>query len=112
MHETRLAREVLDAVLARAGNHRVVAVRARLADPERLAPESLAFHFAAHARGTAAEGARLEVELTRIGARCNACYGSFETDEHVPVCPRCSSFDCQWLAPAGLHIDAMDVLAP
>lgn len=112
MHESQLARHVLALVLARADAERagrVLAVRAHLADPERLGAESLAFHFAAHARGTPAEGARLVVSITRIPARCEACDAVFETNEHVPVCPTCGSLDCAWTTEPGLRIDEMDV---
>lgn len=112
MHESQLARQVLDAVLARADAaraRRVLAVRGWLADPEGLSPESLAFHFAAHARGTAAEGADLGLAITRIAARCQACGAAFETDDHVPVCTACGSTACAWLAAPGLGIEEIDV---
>ena len=113
MHESQLARQVLDAVLARADAEkatRILVVRAWLADPEGLSPESLRFHFAAHARGTLAEGARLGISITRIAARCRACGEVFETEEHVPVCPTCDATACDWTRPPGLGIDDMDVV--
>ena len=112
MHEAQLARQVLDAVLAHAHAARatrVLAVRGRLADPEGLSADSLAFHFAAHARGTAAEGALLGIAISRVAARCAGCGRAFETDDHVPVCPACASTDCAWETTPGLAIEELDV---
>jgi len=97
MHEAQLARQVLDAVLARAREaqaSRVLAVRGWLADPEGLGPDSLAFHFAAHARGPAA---------------CDTCQAVFASDDHVPVCPACGGLACRWLAAPGLAIEELDL---
>ncbi len=112
MHEAQLARNILDAVLARAQEAhatRVLAVRGWLADAERLDPRSLAFHFAAHARGTIAEQARLGIELRRLRARCRTCQVAFDSDGHVPVCPRCDMPDCEWLGTPGLGIEELEV---
>jgi len=112
MHEAQLARQVLDAVLARAREaqaSRVLAVRGWLADPEGLGPDSLAFHFAAHARGTAAEGATLAFAIRRIPAACDTCQAVFASDDHVPVCPACGGLACRWLAAPGLAIEELDL---
>src|SRR5581483_3017481 len=89
MHESSLAKNVLDAVLARASADRatrVIAARGFLADVEAIDPESLAFHFAAHARGTIAEGARLEIARTLVKARCLSCRTEFEPGHLVALC--------------------------
>src|ERR1035437_7449023 len=109
MHESQLARQVLEVVLARAraeGAQQVVAVRGWLADSEGISVESLAFHFEAHARGTLAEGAKLGIAIKRISASCLACKETFETDDHVAECPRCGSLNCAWSSAPGLGIEA------
>jgi hydrogenase nickel incorporation protein HypA/HybF len=112
MHESALARRLLDAVLERAAGARVRAVRGWVADGEALSPESLAFHFAAHARGTLAEDARLELELTRVEARCVACRCTYAPEHHVALCPACGSADAELLGEAGLGLHALEVEVP
>ena len=112
MHEAALAREILAAVLdraAREGARRVLVVRGWVAADEVLSPASLAFHFDAHARGTAAEQARLDLRLLRQSARCRACGETYEPDHHVVLCPGCGSTDGERLGPAGVGIESMDV---
>ena len=111
MHESALARNLLSAVLARAGFVRVRVVRGWVAETEALSPESLAFHFAAHARGTVAEGARLELELVRVEARCAACGETYAPEHHVALCPACGSTDAELLGQTGLGLSALEVAA-
>ena len=112
MHEAAVARQILIAVLdraAREGARRVLSVRGWVADDEALSPASLEFHFAAHARGTPAEGARLDLRVVRLSARCGACGDVYEPDRHVLLCPRCGSADGERLGAAGVGIESMDI---
>jgi hydrogenase nickel incorporation protein HypA/HybF len=112
MHESSLARQILTAVLARAdaaGASRIRTVRGSLADGEALSADSLAWHFAAHARGTRAEGARLELRLLQVTARCRGCGARYAPPaHHLPLCPACGSTDGELLGEPGLRIDAME----
>jgi hydrogenase nickel incorporation protein HypA/HybF len=111
MHESSLARQILAAVLARAtaaGASRIRVVCGSLADSEALSAESLALHFAAHARGTPAEGARLELRLVHIAARCRGCGATYSPAHHVLLCPACGSTDATLLGESGLRIESME----
>ena len=86
MHESSLARQILDALLDRAGTaaaQRVRAVHGWIAENEVLSPQSLRLHFSAHARGTLAEGAKLELRLIHVEARCRACNTKYAPDHHL-----------------------------
>lgn len=109
MHETSLARNLLDIVLAHAGTSRVTVVRGRIAEDEALSPESLQLHFAAHARGTRAEGAKLDLELVHVQARCSSCGGVFLPDHHVRMCTACGSADTELLGELGVRLTAIEV---
>ena len=64
MHEAGIADRILEVVLARAaeaGALRIGVVEIEAGDDCGVAAEALAFHFAEHARGTLADGARLVV---------------------------------------------------
>ena len=111
MHEAGIARQLLDVVLVHAGGSRVEVVRGWIADAEALSRDSLAFHFDAHARGTAAEGARLELRLVQLEARCRPCGRSFAADHHrVLLCPACGAVDAELVGPVGIGIDALEVV--
>ena len=109
MHESSLAKQVLDAALAGAGGARVTRVRGWLAETESLSGDSIAFHFAALARGTAAEGARLELELRHVEARCASCGETYAPEHHVTLCPRCGSTAAELLGETGLYVESVDV---
>ena len=112
MHESSLAKQVLAAVLERAEGEdvaRIRAVRGWVAETESLAAESLAFHFTAHARGTRAEGARLDLRLVHVEALCHGCRSIYAPEHHLLLCPRCGSSEGELLGRTGLGIDALDV---
>lgn len=112
MHESSLARQLLSAVLARAWRERAIAVqsvRGWIAETEALSAESVAFHFAALAAGTVAAGARLELDVRRIDARCRGCAATYRPDSHLVLCPACGSSDGELLGDTGMGIDAIEI---
>jgi len=112
MHESSLGKEVLRAVLERAAEENasvVRLVRGFIAETERLDPEAIAFHFAAHARGTPAEGARLELAVRWVEADCSACGERYRPDHHVLLCPKCGSTEATLLGETGLGIESIEV---
>jgi hydrogenase nickel incorporation protein HypA/HybF len=109
MHEASIARRLLDVVLAAAGSARVYAIRGWVAETEALSRDSLAFQFAAHARGTAAEDARLDLRIVRVDARCRACGDTYAPDHHVLLCPACGATDGELLGETGVGVDAVEV---
>lgn len=116
MHESGLARGLVELVLERAaseGASRVLRVLGRIADPEPIDPVTLELHFRAHARGTPAEGARLELAWTTVPAACRACGRQFVPESHhALVCPLCGSLDGELQGPVGVAIDAIEVETP
>jgi len=109
MHETQLAKDLLRVVLDRAGGARVLCVRGRIAETEALNPASLDFHFQAHAEGTTAERARLELELVHVGARCHDCGREYRPVHHLTLCPECSSTEAELLQPTGVFLSSIEV---
>jgi hydrogenase nickel incorporation protein HypA/HybF len=93
MHESQLARRVLDVVLARAreaGAVRVRTVHGRLGELEALGAAALAFH------------------LHHVEARCRACARVYLPD-HVLLCPACGSTDGDLLGEVGLVVESLEV---
>lgn len=112
MHESPLAKQVLDAVLARARHgsaRRVRVVRGSIAETEGLSPDTLGFHFTAHAVGTPAEGAKLELRLVRVDARCRTCHATYTPEHHILLCPACGSLEADLLGRVGLGIVSLEI---
>ena len=111
MHESALAKQILDVALdiARSeGAQRITAVRGELTDAEDLQGESVAFHFTAHARGTVAERARLDLVVHRVRAQCTHCGTEYEPDHSIPFCPTCDSTAARITVPPGIAIHTIE----
>ena len=112
MHETGLARRSLAVVLDRTSGTapaRIRRVRGWIAETEALSPESLALHFAAHARGTRARDAVLDLRIVRVEARCDQCRQVYTPDHHVLLCPACGSDAAELLGEPGIAIETVEV---
>jgi len=110
MHEASLARGILSAVLDLVGpGDRIRVIRGWLAETEALDPLSIRMHFLGMARGTAAEGAKLELMLTHVAARCLDCAKEYLPEHHLTLCPDCGSTDANLVGEVGLGIEDIDV---
>lgn len=112
MHESSLGKAVLQAVLERVAEEkaeRVRVVKGWIAETEHLDPNAIAFHFTAHARGTPAEGARLELAIQWVEAECASCHAHYRPDHHVLLCPQCGSTDGKVLGETGLGLETIEV---
>lgn len=114
MHETSLARQIVDLAVTHAnaagpGAHTVRVVRGWVAETESLSPDSLRFHFAAHARGTPAEHATLDLRVIHVDARCRTCGQIYAPEHHVLICPACGSTDGDVLGETGLKIETVEI---
>lgn len=112
MHESSLARRILDLALeqARAADAtRLVRVTGWVAETESLSADSLALHFELAARGTLADGAGLDIRTERVAARCPACGATYEPEHHVLVCPRCGASGGELLGRTGFGVDSIEV---
>ena len=75
MHELGVAGEILDVALSEADRHaagKVTSIRLRVGVLRAIEPGNLSFLFGHLARGTAAEGALLEIEEEPVRVECGA----------------------------------------
>src|SRR5687767_1539194 len=115
MHESSLAKQILELALkAVEGEHapRIRAVRGFVAETEALNPVALELHFNAYARDTAAHGARLELRVTHVRARCLECAHDYAPDHHVMLCPGCGSAEAELLGHTGFGIETIEIEDP
>lgn len=92
MHEVGLMQNALIIALRRAaeeGATRVHRLTLRVGPLSGAVPEALEFAFEVIARGTIAEGARLEVERVPIVCYCPTCALEFQPGDLFCECPQC-----------------------
>jgi hydrogenase nickel incorporation protein HypA/HybF len=73
VHELSIATAIVEACVERALGHRILCIRVEVGSLVAVLPGSLRFCFELCARGTAAEGATLEIMETPGQAICDAC---------------------------------------
>lgn len=113
MHEMALAESVL-AILEEQGPAqgfgRVEAVHLEVGALSCVEPEALRFHFEAVARGSLAEGARLE--MTRVPGEgwCLPCGQMVEVGSFLDPCPHCGGHEVRVTGGEDLRIKELEVV--
>lgn len=94
MHEMSIAEGIVDIALQtlKANEGTVVhQIQVQLGKMSGVEPDSLHFCFEAVTKGTAAEGAKLELQMVPVAARCLDCDTEFSVVDYKFKCPRCHS---------------------
>jgi hydrogenase nickel incorporation protein HypA/HybF len=86
MHELSLASAIVEACDERACGTRVRRVCLLVGALSCVLPESLTFCFEVAAKGTALEGASLEIEMVPAASRCRDCGGAVLMREIFAAC--------------------------
>ncbi|MFO1283770.1 MAG: hydrogenase maturation nickel metallochaperone HypA [Burkholderiales bacterium] len=98
MHELSLAEGVLDVLrdaASKDGYARVTTVRLEIGRLSGVEVEAMRFCFDAVARGSIAEGARLEIDETPGSAWCLPCGRTVPIASRTDPCPACGSWQLQ-----------------
>ncbi len=88
---------------------RVRTVRLQVGALGHAEPASLNFCFDAVARGTVAEGARLEIELVAGAGRCAACQEIVPLEDRFAPCPLCANPHVRITAGRELRLAELEV---
>ena len=108
MHELSLASAVIDTVERHAAGRRVTAVQLQVGHLRQVVPASLEFYFGHVAKGTVAEGARLEQELIPARLRCG-CGHEWEVDGIDFRCSACDGADARVVSGEEFLVESIDV---
>jgi len=95
MHEMALAQGVIDVIESYAARERFAAVKTvwlEIGELSGVEAEALAFCFDAVARGSVAEGARLEIALVPGRGVCPDCGELVALRERFDACPACGAY--------------------
>lgn len=108
MHELAITQSVVDSVCERAEGRPVHEVRVRVGVLTAVVPDAMRFCFGLVAEGTAAEGARLEIDQPPGAGRCRTCADVFTLTDLILLCP-CGSADVEITSGQELQIVSMRV---
>jgi hydrogenase nickel incorporation protein HypA/HybF len=112
MHEYGIAQALVSQVSDIARQHDASTVRRVVVQVGKLrgvVPEVLRWGFEVVAAGSAAAGARLEIEEVDIRIRCHACETEHILHDPFFVCPSCGALDIEQLAGAELMLKSLEI---
>jgi hydrogenase nickel incorporation protein HypA/HybF len=113
MHELSICESLLGVIEEQAREQdfiRVTCVRLEIGPFSGVELEALRFGFNVVARGTLAEGARLDIIETEGTAWCFDCNEGVTVANRVDGCPRCGGFHLQVTGGKELRIKDLEVL--
>ena len=98
MHELSYARsmiEQIEAFLQKEKFTRISSINLKIGKMSGIDPLSLEFCFDIVAKGTIAEGAKINIEHVPLKIFCHKCNIEIEPTKHVYACPVCAGIDIQ-----------------
>jgi len=112
MHEVSLMENIIALVedqrrLAPFGRVRVIRLQLGALGPAE--PDCLRFCFDAVARGTIAEGARLDIVMVAAQARCPACQRIARMEDRFDACPFCAHPERHMIIGGELRLAELEV---
>ena len=108
MHELGIASAIVDAAVRHGEGRRVSVVSIRVGEMRQAVPASLAFYFEIAARGTACEGARLDVESVDALMSCTACGHQWDPANGFR-CPGCGAAGTEIVRGDELEVESIEV---
>ncbi len=112
MHEMALTESVVQIIEAEAARRRfdrVETVWLEIGALSHVEPQAMGFCFEAVARGTVAEGARLEILRPPGEAWCHDCAKAIEIARRFDPCPACGGHQLQVTGGAELKVKELEV---
>jgi hydrogenase nickel incorporation protein HypA/HybF len=118
MHEQVIAKDVLRAGLAYLAEKKaskIKSIKVSLGEMQIVGHHLSSFEnaFAMQAKGTPAEGAKLEVELEPLKAFCNSCKKEIKVSDmhhHQIGCPYCGKEDLNITSGEGVKVLKVEVI--
>lgn len=112
MHELTATKSILDMVVeeaARVGARRITKICLKSGEWSTFDPDSIAFYFGIVSRGTAAEGARLDVQILPVRYLCAECQIEYEPLGGQIACPQCQSGKGKLVGGREFYVDSIEV---
>ena len=94
MHEMGIVQSIMDILVEQAKMHKatkIVGVALEFGALTAVQPDAVRFAFEVLSNGGMAEGARLDITIIPLKARCLECGKETIMENYQPFCPACSS---------------------
>ena len=108
MHELAITESMVAAVADSVGPARVARVRLQIGRLAGVVPDALRFCFEACTRGTALEGAALEIDEIPALGRCRRCGAEMTVTSFLDTCA-CGSLEIELVSGQELRIKHVEV---
>ena len=108
MHELAIMGRVVADLERRVDPARVSCVRLQIGQLAGVLPETIQFCFSLCTRGTALDGARLEIDEVRGRGRCRRCGAEIHMQTEGDLC-RCGSPEIEVLGGQELRVQTVEV---
>lgn len=114
MHETMVAKGLLDSIIAESQKKNAKPVKAKMSCGtfNSVNDEVLLFAFEAIAKGTICEGMKLNIEHKNIQGKCKSCNKEFDFVIIKPQCSYCESDKFDLLPDPGLVLEEIELETP
>jgi len=109
MHELAITESIVAGVSECANGSRVIRVMLHVGKLSGVVPDAVRFCFDVCCKGTALEGAELQIVEIEGRARCRDCGREIEIDNLIALCA-CGSADLEVLSGEELKIKEVEVL--
>lgn len=113
MHEAGIMESALEAACGRAraeGASRIHRIGLRVGTLSGVEPDALRFAFESLSPGTAAAGARLEIDTVPARCRCPDCELEFEVDSgFIFTCPKCRRLTGELSQGREMELTALEI---
>ncbi len=111
MHELAITQSILDISLKAAQAHsarRIRAIRLTIGPFSGIVPECVQMYLDVLAKGTIAEGAKIEAVTVPLRVQCRACGQVSEIDRRHIACPACGSVDLHRLSGREFLVESLE----
>lgn len=112
MHELAITESILKIALESAEQHgakRVRAIRLAIGPFSGVVPECVQTYLDVLAKGTAAEGAKIEARQLPLRVRCRDCGKESEISRTHIACPACGSLRLERLSGRECTVESLEV---
>ena len=108
MHEFGLCDGIVEAVQRRVAGRRVARIRVRVGVLHRVVDEAFQQAFSHAAEGTEAENASVDLVVIPVRAVCRTCKAEVESEDVIPVCPKCGEVDLDFTGGDELILESIE----
>lgn len=112
MHELAITEAIVRSAVPKAqaaGAKRIITIKLKLGALSDIVPSYIEYYLQYAAKGTIAEGSKIQVETIPVRIKCFACGQESELERHTYKCPVCSSDEFKVIQGREYFIDSLEV---